>query len=113
MELMGGGRGRGPLSPMSAVTVKGYSRKCTIGYIANTCNKHTNIKYDYIKVFVLGFFFILNSFLAIKPSSCLKFRGFSARELYRPSDHRLSAKLVPTLADRGCRVVSATNPHGR
>jgi hypothetical protein len=32
------------------------------------------------------------------------------RELYRPRDHRLSAKLVPTLADRGCRVVSPTNP---
>jgi hypothetical protein len=32
------------------------------------------------------------------------------RELYRPSDRRLSAKLVPTLTDRGCRVVSATNP---
>jgi hypothetical protein len=32
------------------------------------------------------------------------------RELYRPSDRRLSAKLMPTLADRGCRVVSATNP---
>jgi hypothetical protein len=32
------------------------------------------------------------------------------RELYRPSDRRLSAKLVPTLADRGCRVVSATKP---
>jgi hypothetical protein len=33
----------------------------------------------------------------------------SASELYRPSDRRLSPKLVPTLADRGCRVVSATN----
>jgi hypothetical protein len=32
------------------------------------------------------------------------------RELYRPNDRRLSAKLVPTLAGRGCRVVSATNP---
>jgi hypothetical protein len=43
-----------------------------------------------------------------------KLRGFSPKsELYRPSDRRLSAKLVPTLADRGCRVVSATNPHGR
>jgi hypothetical protein len=30
----------------------------------------------------------------------------------RLSDRRLSAKLVPTLADRGCRVVSATKPHG-
>jgi hypothetical protein len=38
---------------------------------------------------------------------------YSASILYRPSDRRLSAKLVPTLADRGCRVVSATNPHGR
>jgi hypothetical protein len=27
----------------------------------------------------------------------------SASELYRPSDSSLSAKLVPTLADRGCR----------
>jgi hypothetical protein len=27
-----------------------------------------------------------------------------------PSDRRLSAKLVPTFADRGCRVVSATDP---
>jgi hypothetical protein len=31
----------------------------------------------------------------------------------RPSDRRLSAKVVPTFADRGCRVVSATDPHGR
>jgi hypothetical protein len=43
-----------------------------------------------------------------------KLRGFSPQsELYRPSDRRLSAKLVPTLADRECRVVNATNPHGR
>jgi hypothetical protein len=43
-----------------------------------------------------------------------KFRGFSPQsELYRPSDRRLSAKLVPTLEDRGCRVVSAANTHGR
>jgi hypothetical protein len=37
----------------------------------------------------------------------------SASEVYRPSDRRLSAKLMPTLADGGCLVVSATNPHGR
>jgi hypothetical protein len=37
-------------------------------------------------------------------------RGFSPQANI---DHRLSVKLVPTLADRGCRVVSATNPHGR
>jgi hypothetical protein len=33
----------------------------------------------------------------LKKTSCLE----SASELYRPSDPRLSAKLVPTFADRG------------
>jgi hypothetical protein len=37
----------------------------------------------------------------------------SPSELYLLSDRRLSAKLVPTFADRGCRVVSATNLYGR
>jgi hypothetical protein len=37
----------------------------------------------------------------------------SASELYRPSDLRLSAKLVSTFADRGCHVVSVRNPYGR
>jgi CBS-domain-containing membrane protein len=36
-----------------------------------------------------------------------------ASELYRPSDSSLSAKLVPTFADRGCHVVSVTDPYGR
>jgi hypothetical protein len=31
----------------------------------------------------------------------------------RPSDRRLSVKLVPTFADRGCRMVSTKEPHGR
>jgi hypothetical protein len=36
---------------------------------------------------------------------------WTASKLYRLSDLRLSAKLVPTFADReGCRVVSATDP---
>jgi hypothetical protein len=41
-----------------------------------------------------------------------KLRGLSPQANYtdRLSDRRLSAKLVPTLADRGCRVVSATIP---
>jgi hypothetical protein len=33
-----------------------------------------------------------------------------ASELYRQSDRRFSAKLVPTFADRGCRVVTAADP---
>jgi hypothetical protein len=36
----------------------------------------------------------------------------SASELYRPSDRRLSAKLVPTFVDRGCHVVRVTDPYG-
>jgi hypothetical protein len=34
----------------------------------------------------------------------------SASELYRPSDRLLSAKWLPTFADRGCHVVSVTDP---
>jgi CBS-domain-containing membrane protein len=37
----------------------------------------------------------------------------SASKLYQLSDHRLSAKLVPTFADRGCHMVSVTDPYGR
>jgi hypothetical protein len=37
----------------------------------------------------------------------------SASELYRTSDRRLSAKLAPTSADRGCHVVGVTDPYCR
>jgi hypothetical protein len=37
----------------------------------------------------------------------------SMSKLNRPSVHRLSAKLVPTFADRRCHVVSVTDPYGR
>jgi hypothetical protein len=37
----------------------------------------------------------------------------SASELYRPSDSRLSAKLVATFADRRCHMVRVTVPYGR
>jgi hypothetical protein len=57
---------------------------------------------------------LLNEYSAFALEQQNKLRGFSPQsELYRPSDRRLSAELVPTLADRGCRVVRATNPHGR
>jgi hypothetical protein len=41
-----------------------------------------------------------------------KLHGLSPQANYtdRLSDRRLSAKLVPTLADRGCRVVSTIPP---
>jgi hypothetical protein len=37
----------------------------------------------------------------------------SASELYRPSDRRFSVKWLPTFADKGCHVVSVTDPYGR
>jgi hypothetical protein len=37
----------------------------------------------------------------------------SASQLYRPSDRCLSAKLLPTFVDKGCHVVSMTDPYGR
>jgi hypothetical protein len=37
----------------------------------------------------------------------------SASELYRPSDRRLCAKRLPSFADKGCQVVSVTDPSGR
>jgi hypothetical protein len=37
----------------------------------------------------------------------------SASKLYQPNDHHLLAKLVLTFSDRGCHVVSVTDPYGR
>jgi hypothetical protein len=41
-----------------------------------------------------------------------KFRRKKGSELYRKSDRRLSAKLVPTFTDSGRHVVSLTDPYG-
>jgi hypothetical protein len=54
---------------------------------------------------------LLPSILIIKVN--YSYLVWVASELYRPSDRRLSVKLMPTFADRGCHVVSVTNPHGR
>jgi hypothetical protein len=50
---------------------------------------------------------------ALSNSDCkTKLCGLSPRQNY--TDRRLlSARLVPTFADTGCRVVTATNPFGR
>jgi hypothetical protein len=40
----------------------------------------------------------------------IKYSAALVRKRNIPSDRRLSAKLVPTFVDRGCRVVSATDP---
>jgi hypothetical protein len=51
--------------------------------------------------------------------SCLKITkklnsvAWARERTFRPSDRLLSAMLVPTFADRGSHVVSATDPYGR
>jgi hypothetical protein len=100
---------------MSATTEwGGYSWKYTTGY---TGNKHRNTQCEYIKVFILGFFFILNSFLTTKPSQCNQTKLNSValvRERTIPTERPpLVGKVVPTFADRGCCVVSETDSHGR
>jgi hypothetical protein len=40
-------------------------------------------------------------------------RPESPCELYRPSNRRFSAKTVPTFVDKGCHVISVTDPYGR
>jgi hypothetical protein len=59
---------------------------------------------------------IANDFLEFRQSQLILKKtpwSESASELYRQSDRRLSAKSLPTFADKGCHVVSVTDPYGR
>jgi hypothetical protein len=58
----------------------------------------------YTSIVTLGQQFIAKNSVAFSPQ---------ANYTDRPSDRRLSAKLVPTFADRGCCVVSITDSPGR
>jgi hypothetical protein len=49
----------------------------------------------------------------LKKRFLLSYSVVLVRKRTIPSDRRSSAKLVPTFADRGCHVVSATDSHGR
>jgi hypothetical protein len=70
--------------------------------------------YNLANAFTVAYFFIFNPFVK-KGTSHIKKTPWSesARELYRPSNRRLSAKWLPTCGDRGCHVVSMTDPSGR
>jgi hypothetical protein len=54
----------------------------------------------------------MSSLAFVYAKTKIKLCGLSPQANYTDllSDRRLSAKLVPTLADRGCHVVSATIP---
>jgi CBS-domain-containing membrane protein len=55
---------------------------------------------------------LLTGFLSIivKP---LKYICSTLDACFRPSDRRLSAKLVPVFSDRGCHVFNVTDPYDR
>jgi hypothetical protein len=61
--------------------------------------------------FLLLFVLIESSFM--QSNGYKKNSVILVRKKTIPSDRRMSAKLVSTFADRGCRVVSATDPHSR
>jgi hypothetical protein len=69
------------------------------------------------KVTVSGYMYMLlwTLLLVLKFAHTFHFSPWpeSASELFRPSDRRLSAKLVPTFADIGCHAISVTDPYGR
>jgi hypothetical protein len=62
---------------------------------------------------LVGNFAGLTVLRATRPSTKKSPWPEPASELYRSSDCRLSAKLVPTFADREFHVVSVTDPYGR
>jgi hypothetical protein len=77
-------------------------------------------KYIFLNIATAGYMLLNNhtiAFWKLKQRTVKytkKLPGFeSASELYRSSDRRRSAKLVPTLADRGCHVLCATSPSDR
>jgi hypothetical protein len=57
--------------------------------------------------------YLLYQFIPVIPLRSVKQEADEKLELYRPRDRRLSAKWLPNFADRGCNVVSVTDPYDR
>jgi hypothetical protein len=65
----------------------------------------------YIKIKNLNY--LGHKFLTkIRTNIMLKFIRVDCTYTDQPNSRRMPSKLVPTLADRGCRVVSVTDPYG-
>jgi hypothetical protein len=77
--------------------------------IANSSKSWTLSQPYSLTTLILSSHLRIQNSLAFSSKTC---RGF-ASELYRPSDRRLSAKIVPTFADRECHVVNVTDAYGR
>jgi hypothetical protein len=82
------------------------------------CNTQTDVFLFFFRVFSL----FLNASLSLVTIEFCRGKidtlfkqtpwAVSASEIYRQSDRRLSAKLVPIFADRGCYMFSVTDPYG-
>jgi hypothetical protein len=75
--------------------VKGFLRKDTIRYIDNTRKEHIETHCDYVEVFLMGFFFVLNRFLSTE--YCFQYGG-GIKYLHRsPASCRRRHKGNPVL----------------
>jgi hypothetical protein len=79
--------------------------RCTSGNKSH-CNHRKRYRTGGIHNFRDWYYHLYSSYSKLTPWS------ESESELYRQSDRRLSAKLVPTFEDRGCHVVSLPDPYG-
>jgi hypothetical protein len=76
---------------------------------------HAYKAFSYILTVILTLMFDCWSFEHVTKMLITKKTPWSeyTNKLYRPSDLRLSAKWLSTFADRGCHVISLTDPYGR
>jgi hypothetical protein len=72
-----------------------------------------NFPQSFISYTTILFSWVIVTVFLVPPLKKTKLHGRSPQANYRPSDRRLSAKLVPAFAGRGCCVISAKNSHGR
>jgi hypothetical protein len=73
------------------------------------CHGLLFVMYFFHPLFVILYVFVPHLYLKQKQTPWPQ----PDNKLNPPSDRRLSTKLVPTFAYRGCRVVRTTDPYGR
>jgi hypothetical protein len=93
--------------------------KIRIQTVAKSISTLTQRRHSKDHLFLISryFFYCNNVFFCINTTYMTNNKNETpwpeyASDLYRPSDRRLSAKLVPTFSDRGCHVVSVADSYG-
>jgi hypothetical protein len=85
---------------------------CAVKRDLSSTKDHSSANYILHSLLTALLYCIININIWLKKLK-LNSVAWSARELYRHSDRRLSSKLVSTFADRGCHVVSVTDAYNR